>query len=135
MKKILLDTNAYVGFKQGNQNVISILQSADEIGISVVVIGELLSGFSVGTKYKENLNELHEFLNNSRVITIAIDETTPSFYAQIYANLRQKGKPIPTNDLWIAASALQKGYKLCSFDRHFKAIENLIIANTVEEFY
>jgi tRNA(fMet)-specific endonuclease VapC len=134
MRRILLDTNGYAAFKQGNEEIISILQHADIVGISVIVLGELLSGFSVGSKQRENLEDLNRFLAVSRVNLYPIDETTTTFYARIYANLRKKGKPIPTNDLWIAATALQQGCKLCSFDGHFKAIDNLLIATTLPEF-
>lgn len=134
MRKILLDTNAYVAFKQGRGEVLAILQNADMIGLNSVVLGELISGFVIGTKSQKNSEELNEFLNNSRVTTFPIDETTATFYARVYATLRKKGKPIPTNDLWIAATALQHGFKLCSFDAHFKAIDNLLIATSLADF-
>ena len=134
MRKVLLDTNAYTAFKLGNKDVISILQHADIIGISVIVLGELIAGFNIGSQSKRNLDELNSFLNSPRVNIYPIDETTTNFYANIYAILRRKGKPIPTNDLWIAATALQQGCKLCSFDGHFASIDNLLISNTVPEF-
>lgn len=133
-RRLLLDTNAYAAFKQGNENVIAILQHADTVGISTIVLGELISGFTVGTRTRENLAELNDFLNMPRVAIFPVDEATAGFYAQVYAGLRRKGKPIPTNDLWIAAQALQQGCKLCSFDRHFQAVDNLLISTTVEEF-
>lgn len=134
MKRILLDTNAYVAFKEGLPEIVAILQRADLIGISVIVLGELLAGFAVGSRYQKNLTELHEFLTIPRVTLLPIDGDTPGFYAQVYANLRRKGKPIPTNDLWIAATALQQGYKICTFDKHFQVIDNVLIATTLEEF-
>lgn len=134
MRQILLDTNAYVAFKQGHHDVKAILQHADSVGISVIVLGELSAGFHVGSKTRQNLHDLNEFLNTPRVNVLPIDEITASFYAKIYSVLRAKGKPIPTNDLWIAAACLQHGYKLCSFDAHFKVITNLIVATTLEEF-
>lgn len=134
MRRVLLDTNAYTAFKNGHPDVIAILQHADIIGISVIVLGELIAGFNNGSKYHKNLAELNTFLNTPRINIISIDVTTTSFYAQIYANLRLKGKPIPTNDLWIAASVLQQGYKICTFDKHFEYIENIMIATTLEEF-
>ena len=133
MKKILLDTNAYAAFKAGHPDVITILQYADIVGISVVVLAELTSGFLAGSKSEKNLAELQEFLKSPRLRIFPVDETTVSFYAKIYATLRRKGRPIPTNDLWIAATALQQGCKLCSFDKHFQAIENLIVGANVEK--
>ena len=133
MKKVLLDTNAYAAFKNGHEDVIAILQQADIIGINSIVLGELTAVFMVGTKYKKNLAELNEFLESPRINIFSINKETVGFYAIIYASLRKKGKPIPTNDLWIAASALQQGCKLCSFDKHFSTIENLVVITNVDE--
>ncbi len=134
MNRILLDTNAYVAFKQGEASVLEILQHADLIGMSAIVLGELTAGFAAGSKQKANLNELHLFLDTPRIAVFPVDEVTATYYARVYANLRLKGKPIPTNDLWIAATALQQGCKLCSFDVHFKAVENLVIATSINDF-
>ena len=132
MRKILLDTNAYTAFKVGNQDILAILQHVDIVGISVVVLAELTTGFLAGSKYEKNIAELNAFLDSPRLRIFSLDESTVAFYAKIYITLRQKGTPIPTNDLWIAATALQHGCKLCSFDKHFQAIENLIVGTTVE---
>ena len=134
MNRILLDTNAYSAFKQGDADVLEIIQRADLIGISTIVLGELTAGFAAGSKHKVNLNELHLFLDTPRIAIFPVDEVTATYYARVYANLRQKCKPIPTNDLWIAATALQQGCKLCSFDAHFKSVENLVIVTTINEF-
>ncbi len=134
MRKILLDTNAYTAFKRGQKDVLAILQHADMIGINTIVLGELAAGFLSGSKYKKNLEELNEFLDSPRVTIFSIDEETVAFYAKVYATLRKKGKPIPTNDLWIAATTLQHGCKLCTFDGHFQIIENLVIAITLPPF-
>lgn len=133
MKKILLDTNAYAAFKKGNQDILDILQHTDIVAMSTIVLGELTAGFLVGSKYKKNIEELNEFLNSSRINIFSIDDSTVSFYAKIYASLRKKGKPVPTNDLWIAASTMQHGCKLCTFDQHFQVIENLVTITTLEE--
>lgn len=134
MTHVLLDTNAYVAFKEGHQEVMAILQHAELIGLSIVVLGELVAGFTVGTKYQKNMQELNAFLSTPRIRIFPIDETTTTFYAQIYANLRRKGNPIPSNDLWIAATTLQQGYQLCSFDKHFHNIENLIVVTQLNDF-
>lgn len=59
---------------------------------------------------------------------MAVDETTAEFYAQVFFELRQKGRPIPSNDLWLAASALQHGLALATYDDHFSAISGLLLA-------
>ncbi|TAK74534.1 MAG: type II toxin-antitoxin system VapC family toxin [Gammaproteobacteria bacterium] len=134
VRKVMLDTNAYTAFKRGHEEVLSILQHADTIGMSSIVLGELTSGFLVGSKYKRNMDELNQFLDSPHVHIFSIDEETVAFYAKIYATLRQKGKPVPTNDLWIAAATLQQGCKLCTFDNHFQSIDNLIVATTLTQF-
>lgn len=134
MKKIALDTNAYSALMQGGSDVLSILQHSEWVGLSTIVLGELIGGFSFGSKYQENLQKLNEFLDISHVHVLSLNEETATFYAHLYAVLRKKGTPIPTNDLWIAAVTLQHGCKLCSFDAHFKSIEGLLVTTTLEEF-
>ena len=76
---------------------------------------------------------LAEFINSSRVTVFPIAENTAKYYASIYANLRKKGAPIPTNDMWIAATALEHGLMLCSYDKHFVQIEGLLICKNISE--
>jgi len=134
MKKILLDTNAYSELMRGNTDVLAILQHAEWVGLTATSLGELIGGFEFGSKYRENLEQLNKFLNKPTVISVSVDETTATFYAKVYAFLRKKGEPIPSNDIWIAASALQHGCKLCTFDAHFKTIDNLLVATNLTEF-
>lgn len=126
MRPILIDTNAYVAFKRGESPVIEIIQHAETLGISPIVLGELLAGFECGNKTKKNRTELHQFLQSSRIQVFQLTSDTANFYSQIYCSLRNKGTPIPSNDMWIAAQALEHGCVLCSHDRHFKTIEGLI---------
>lgn len=134
MRKILLDTNAYSELMRGNAEVLAILQHAEWVGLTAASLGELIGGFAFGKKTQENLQQLNRFLNMPTVSSIPVDETTATFYGQVYTFLRKKGKPIPTNDLWIAASALQHGCKLCTFDAHFKMVDNLLVVTTLTEF-
>jgi len=133
MRPILIDTNAYVAFKRGEPSVLEIIQHAEMIAISPVVLGELLGGFECGNKTKKNRDELQQFLHSSRIRLFPITSDTANFYSQIYSSLKNKGKPIPSNDMWIAAQALENGCVLCSYDKHFKAIEGLISGVTVAE--
>ncbi len=128
---ILLDTNAYVAFKQGKAEAVEILQYAPRIAISSTVLGELLAGFAVGTREATNCAELQQFLDSERVHVMAVDNVTAEYYALVYSSLRRKGRPIPTNDLWIAATAIQHGYVLFSYDAHFKEIDGLLVGNTL----
>lgn len=133
MRPILIDTNAYAAFKQKDPSILEIIQYAETVAISPVVLGELLGGFEYGSKTKKNLDELQQFLQSSRVRVFSITSDTAKFYSQIYSALRNKGHPIPTNDMWIAAQALENGCVLCSYDKHFKVVEGLIIGTTLSE--
>ncbi len=134
MKVVFLDTNAYSAFKLGHEDIIAVIQHVQTIGLSPIVLGELLSGFEMGSKIIANRNELKQFLASSRVKIYPITFETSQFYCEIYACLKRKGKPIPTNDLWIAALAMEHGSPLCTFDKHFDNIDGLLIGNTVAQF-
>lgn len=128
MKRIIIDTNFYTAFKKNDAEAVALLKHAEYIGINAVILGELLAGFRCGSREKQNRLELDQFLDSARVATIAIDDETAEFYAQVFSELRLKGRPIPSNDLWLAASALQHGLALATYDDHFSAISGLLLA-------
>ena len=126
MKNILIDTNIYAYALRGYADVVDILRKASVIGISTISIGELLSGFKGGGREKQNREELDTFLDSPRVRIHYIDEITSEFYAEIVNQLKEKGTPIPTNDIWIAAVALQHGLKLFTKDQHFEYVTGIL---------
>src|SRR3972149_2476145 len=127
IKRVLIDTNIYIEFLRGDENINNILSSADFIAFSVISIGEILAGFKIWSDEKKYLNELDEFLYSPRLIIYDIDSETSEFYAKIYNELRIAGNPIPTNDIWIAALALQHGMKFLTNDRHFTKVAGLFL--------
>src|SRR5208283_2862600 len=127
MKRILIDTNAYAAFKKNETDAVSIFKTVEYIGVNIVVLGELLSGFKGGNKEATNKKEFEQFLDSPRVNVIQLDEETAEFYAKVYWDLKRKGKPVPTNDLWVAASAMRHGLALFSYDEHFDNIDGLIL--------
>ena len=127
MKKVLIDTNIYSYAMKGDPETIAVLQRSREIGVCAVSIGELLSGFKGGNRELENRKELEEFLDTPRVKMYSIDEDTAEFYTEVLNSLKENGKPIPTNDIWIASVALQYGLKLFSKDQHFKYVSGLML--------
>ncbi len=127
MKRILIDTNAYAAFKKNENDAVSTFKTVEYIGVNIIVLGELLSGFKGGNKEAKNRKELEQFLDSPRVNLIQLDEETAEFYAGVYSDLKRKGKPVPTNDLWVAASAMRHGLELFSYDDHFDNIDGLIL--------
>jgi len=124
--RMMMDTNAYSGFKRGARDIFETMARADELLITPIVLGELRAGFRGGSREHANLLELEEFLSSPRVAIHAIGEETAIFYSEIYSTLREAGKPIPSNDLWIAAAALETGSILLSRDAHFDSVPGLI---------
>ena len=127
MRRIAIDTNIYTSFKINDQNVVETFRDCDLIGVDITVIAELFSGFSLGVKEKKNRKELEAFLNSPRVEILLHDLETADHYALIVRRLKTKGRPIPTNDIWIAANAMKHGLALYSFDNHFEEIEGLLL--------
>lgn len=135
MRPILFDTNAYVSFKKNEAAVIEIVQHAELIGISPIVIGELIAGFDNGRKANQNWIELQKFLESSRIIVYPITLDTSHFFSHIYCSLKSKEKPIPTNDMWIASQALEHGCVVCTHDKHFGFIEGLISGSKAGDLF
>lgn len=127
MRRIAIDTNIYASFKCNDQRVVEAFRDCDLIGVDIAVIAELLSGFSLGVKEKKNRQELEVFLNSPRVEVLLHDLETADYYALIVKRLKAKGRPIPTNDIWIAANAMKHGLALYSFNNHFVEIEGLLL--------
>ena len=134
MRAILLDTNAYTAFMLGAAEVVDVVAHADRLYLNSIVLGELLGGFAAGTREPKNRAELARFLDSPRVEVLPITADTADSYALIYAGLRRKGHPIPTNDLWIAASALEHGAALLTRDAHFSHIDGLRYGQRLGDF-
>ena len=122
---ILLDTNAYSALLRGHDEVADRVRRAERVAFSTVVAGELLLGFRLGTRLKKNMAELDAFLENPYVSLVPVTLTTADRFSRIAAALRAKGRPIPTNDIWIAAHAMEAGAELLSFDAHFGVVDGL----------
>jgi tRNA(fMet)-specific endonuclease VapC len=124
--RILLDTSGYVGFKRGTEEVVDSITSAKTVLFSPIVLGELMFGFRNGNRFKENMDELGEFLKHKVVEINNIGKTTSDRYSRIALHLKRQGTPIPSNDIWIAAQAIEHAAELITLDRHFENIVGLI---------
>ncbi|MEW6378032.1 MAG: type II toxin-antitoxin system VapC family toxin [bacterium] len=127
MQELLIDTNIYAYAMKGDPEITSVLRRCYKIGICAISIGELLSGFKGGSKEEKNKEELKQFLDSPRVFLYPIDENTAEFYSSVLSELRKIGKPIPTNDIWIASVAFQYGLKVFTRDAHFSHISGLMV--------
>ncbi len=126
MGRVLIDTNAYTALLGGNKKIADELSRSDAVLLSPVVLGELLDGFEGGTKNRENREKLWSFREKPRTVSVPITDETTEWFAHIKQQLRRKGKPVPINDVWIAASCMEHGAKLISLDAHFENIDGLL---------
>ena len=122
MSRFCLDTSAYSHFRRGETQVIAHIDRAEWIGVPSVVLGELWAGFLSGTRADENEAELAEFLAHPIVEVVPLDASVARIYGEIFTDLRARGRPLPTNDLWVAAAAVRSGTTVLTFDAHFQAI-------------
>jgi tRNA(fMet)-specific endonuclease VapC len=125
--KIALDTNAYSDAARGHRALKDAIQSAEEIYLPFVVVGELRAGFACGVQSLRNEAALSRFLNSKRVFLLFADEATTHFYARIFAYLKANGTPIPTNDLWISALIWQHDLPLVTSDAHFAKVPQIVV--------
>ena len=123
--RLALDTNRYTDLCRGNVSVIETIEFADEVWLPFIVLGELRTGFAVGTQGPRNEAVLRRFLLKSRVAVLYADDQTTHHYAAVYRQLRKQGTPIPTNDMWIAALVLQHSLVLLARDSHFDVLPQL----------
>ncbi len=126
--RLALDTNRYRDLCDGDPDVVRLLEEAESIHLPFIFIAELRAGFSLGKNGRENEAVLQRFLMKPGVEVVYPGDSTTRSYASLYRQLRQQGTPIPTNDLWIAALVLERGFVLCSRDEHFQYLPQLNIA-------
>ena len=130
MSRALLDTSGYSAFMRGHPAVKEMIQTVDAIYVNAVVLGELRAGFLRGRLRQKNEERLRQFLASSRVSALAVDEETAERYAVILNALWNAGTPIPTNDIWIAASAMQYGLAVITTDAHFLKIPQILVRHS-----
>lgn len=121
--KYLLDTNIVIALFGKDEHVLKKVKEAQEIYHPAIVIGELYYGALNSTRKLENLQKVDEY--RDQVAILNSDDYTARFYGEVKAALKKKGTPIPENDIWISAVAIQYDLTLISRDKHFGNIEGL----------
>ena len=122
--RFLLDTNIVIAIFSNDKSVMEPLEMAEEVFVPIIVLGELYFGAQKSKKVGRNLTRINEFAQSSSVLIC--DTETSRQYGEIKNFLRAKGRPIPENDIWIAAIAKQHELTLISRDDHFKEIEDFL---------
>ena len=122
MTRYCLDTSAYSRFQRGDETVVDLVDRAEWIGMPSVALGELRTGFLLGGRTAQNERELGEFLASPVVTELTVDGEVSRHYAEMVVELRRAGTPIPTNDIWIAATAARAGALVLTADEHFECI-------------
>ena len=123
--RALLDSNAYSQLMRGNQQVAEGVREAEEVLLSAVVVGELLYGFRRRSRLERNFADLRSFLDSPCGAFIPVGPVTADRCSRIAAALRSKGSPIPTNDVRIAAHAMETGADLFFAGSHFEAVDGI----------
>jgi tRNA(fMet)-specific endonuclease VapC len=131
VRRVLVDTNVLADFFAGDPGTVEVFQRSQQLAINTVVLGELLAGFEAGARAEANRRLLSRFLAASRVKLLSLGSETAEHYADIYAGLRRKGRPIPANDMWIAASAREHGLMVLTRDSHFRQVEGLLVGSSI----
>ncbi len=123
--RFLLDTNIVIALFANEASVVEQLQAAEEVFVPAVVLGELYFGALKSRRSQANTERVSDFAARSTVL--ACDSRVAMAYGLIKSQLATKGRPIPENDLWIAAVATQYGLTLVSRDLHFGEIDSLSV--------
>ena len=123
--KIIIDSNRYTDLCRGDKKSVEVIQNASEVYMPLIVVAEQRAGFAYGSQREKNERILSKFLNQDGIFVLLPDEQTTYFYADLYSYLRKKGRPIPTNDLWIAALTVQHSYILFDRDSDFDNLPQL----------
>ena len=121
----LLDTSAAIGLLNRRGDMLASLSDAERLFLPLIAVGELEVGARGSGKPQKNLDALERLLKE--VSLILPDRATAATYGEIESKLRRKGRPIPTNDIWIAASAMQHGLEVLTADAHYARVPQIVV--------
>ena len=123
--RVLLDTNIVIALFAKEAAAQQHLAETDEVFVSSIVLGELYYGAQKSSRVEANITRVNTFAAANAILVC--DTATAQYYGAIKNQLRAKGRPIPENDIWIAATAKQYQLTLVTRDEHFQAVEGLPI--------
>jgi predicted nucleic acid-binding protein len=125
---LVLDTNYYSAFAKKDRRVIELIRNSEEIALPHTTIGELFGGFCYGNQFDKNYSDLKRFLAKPTCRVLMPTIETAKLYGQLYADLKKRGKMIPTNDIWIAALTIEYEGTLATYDKDFSVIKDIKLA-------
>ena len=129
MNTAMIDTNILIECFQRNRNISEAISQFDRILVCPAVLGEFKAGLDVNTKRGKKVKGLlDDFLDDPAVVLVPFTDETADYYARIFKTLKANGTPIPTNDIWIAASAIEHGASVLASDEHFSYVPMLKLA-------
>ncbi len=120
---VCLDSSAYIEMIRGNRAVAEFLGGCESIVVPAAVVGELTEGFCATKDESKHHVALGRFLDRENVRFRPADYPVAMRYGFVARQLRRKGTPLPVNDVWIAATALEEGASVVSYDHHFDALD------------
>jgi tRNA(fMet)-specific endonuclease VapC len=123
--RVALDTNRLTDLFQGDTELAERLGICEEVWIPLIVLGEIRAGFYGGTQRQRNETAMQRLLNKATVGILLPTRETAEQYARLFVQLKRAGTPVPDNDLWIAALALEHDLLLITRDQHFERIPQL----------
>jgi tRNA(fMet)-specific endonuclease VapC len=121
-----LDTHRLTDLFQGDAELAELLGTCEEVWIPLIALGEIKAGFLGGSQGRRNEVLLRKLLTRLTVSVLLPGRETAEHYARLFVQLKSAGTPIPDNDLWIAALALEHDLVLLTRDRHFNRIPQLL---------
>ncbi len=126
--RVALDTNRLTDLFRGDQELAAWLEYCENIWIPLFVLGEMKAGFQGGNRRTRNEFLLQKLFAKTTVNVLLPSPETAEQYARLFIQLKRAGTPIPDNNLWIAALALEHNLLLVTRDRHFRHVPQLLIA-------
>ncbi len=127
MKPLVIDTNVLIGLFEHSYTLPDMFRKYDRIHLPATVIGEYKAGVSDSRHGRLNSQKLADYLKHETVDVMPITDATAEMYAKVFKALKAQGRPIPQNDMWIAASALEHGADILTYDEHFRAVPMLTV--------